>query len=672
MLWLWNCPPPSAAAIHFSSIPISFFLFLLPRAVRGRPATALQAQRPLSSAASLPTSPDTSSSSAFDLLLRGCRNPRQSRLVHSLMVTSGALHGSAFLASRLVSVYSRIGHLANARAVFLGAVEGGNCVLWNSVLRMYLSHGHHGEALVLYCRMRRLGVLPDGFTFPIIVRCCASIGSPALCKAVHAHAVAAGYSSHLHVDNELVLMYGGTGNMDVAQQVFESMTVRNVISWNTLLSGFSVNQDSLAASNAFRMMEREGYEPNAVTWTSLLSAHARCGENGNVLKLFSKMRARGVAPTPESVSVALAVCTNMGASNDGKVIHSFVIRDGVEDYVFVRNSLICFYGRLGNREDAEHLFLRTKVKTLVSWNALISCYAGVGLYDKAYEVFLQLEGMSDIRPNLVSWSAVIGGFAAGGKVEQSLQLFRQMQGAGIGPNAVTVVTILSACAETSALSLGYGVNGFAENALRTFHDLINAGFVPDGISFVAVLSACGYAGYVTEGRWLFDQMICKYKLSPWMEHYACMVDLLGRAGLLEEAKQLLEKMPFKPNICVWGALLNSCRIYRNTQIAEEAVSHIFALELETAGTHMILSNIYASCGRWDDSASMRVLTKEKGLKKRAGQSWIELKKRIYTFSAGFTLPPEMENIYIVLEELNHLVRSEEQTVAYDQLSPYLT
>ncbi|PNX62698.1 pentatricopeptide repeat-containing protein at1g17630-like protein [Trifolium pratense] len=159
---------------------------------------------------------------------------------------------------------------------------------------------------------------------------------------------------------------------------------------------------------------------------------------------------------------------------------------------------------------------------------------------------------------------------------------------------------------------GYGMHGLGENALRTFDEMIKSGMRPDNITFVAVLSACSHAGLVAAGRNLFDRMVTEFKIEPIVEHYACMVDLLGRAGLLQEASDIVRNMPIEPNECVWGALLNSCRMYRNTDVVEEVASQIIGLKSEITGSFMLLSNIYSSNGRWEDSARVRVSAKNKG------------------------------------------------------------
>ena len=583
-------------------------------------------------------------------------------------------------------------------------------LLWNSIIRANVSHGCYEYGVQLYVQMRKLGFWPDGFTLPLVIRACSYVGGYGLCKVVHCHALQMGFRNHLHVVNELVGMYGKLGRMDDACHLFDGMLVRSLVSWNTMVSGYALNCDSLGASRIFKRMELEGLWPNSVTWTSLLSSHARCGLYDETLELFKLMRTKGVEISAESLAVVLSVCADMAQVDRGSEIHGYVVKGGYEDYLFVKNALIGTYGKHEHLRDAHKVFFEMKATNLVSWNALISAYAESGLCDEAYAVFLQMEksdGNPLVRPNVISWSAVIGGFASEGRGEESLELFRQMQLAKVMANCVAISGVLSVCAELAALNLGrelhgyairvmmddnilvgngminmymkcggfkeghlvfdniksrdliswnsliggYGIHGLGEKALRTFDEMIKAGMKPDNITFVAVLSACSHAGLVAAGRNLFNRMVTEFRIEPNVEHYACMIDLLGRAGLLQEASDIVRNMPIEPNECVWGALLNSCRMYRDTDIAEETASHIITLKSEITGSFMLLSNIYAASGRWEDSARVRVSAKTKGLKKIPGQSWIEIRKKFYTFSAGNGVHLRQDEIYGILEEL---------------------
>ncbi|XP_030533113.1 putative pentatricopeptide repeat-containing protein At1g17630 [Rhodamnia argentea] len=655
----------------------------------------------------------------FDHLLQQCYSAEQPGRIHAGIIVAGTAD-SAFLAARLVSIYARFGLLDGARKVFDKApVEcKSNLLLWNSILRAYTSNGGHEEALELYVEMRKLGVLGDGFTFPLVTRGCAEMGSSIWSRNVHCHVLQMGLHNNLHVVNGLMGMYAKHGQMGIALQLFDRMDARSCISWNTMISGFALKFDCDGALEMFRHMESEGVEPNVVTWTSLLSSHARSGRHVETVELFGSMRMRGIGPGAEALAVVLSVCSNMVALHMVKAIHGLVIKVGFEAYLIVNNSLVRAYGKQRQLKDASQLFFVMESKNIVSWNALITSYAESGLCDEAFEIFSQLkksDGCSLARPNVISWSAIIDAFASAGRGRESLELYRQMQLAKIGGNAITVSSVLSVCVELSALNLGRevhghvvralmnhnllvanslitmymrcgclnegslvfkklevkdliswnsmiagcGMHGLGKDALRYFDGMLEAGMEPDKVTFVAVLSACSHAGLLVEGRKLYDRMTKEFGIEPQMEHYACLVDLLSRSGSLQEATEVVKAMPLTPNACVWGALLSACRMYTDTDFAEATASHVFSQNLETTGSYMLLSNIYAANGQWDDSARLRISAKEKGLKKVPGQSWIELSNKFHMFSSGRALQLGMENVYGVLEELTLQMETED-------------
>lgn len=647
----------------------------------------------------------------LDRLLRQCTTIRQCQQLHAQVFVTGSCRW-AFLAARIVSTYAGFGFLDDARKAFAATpVECyWNLLLWNSILRANAAYQEYDELLRLYLRMLKLGVGVDGFTLPLATRACASFGDSRLCKSVHGHVVQMGFQYHLHVVNELLGMYGKLGETGDARRVFDRMPVRSHISWNTMVSGYALNYDCDGAFEMFRRMELEGLEPNLVTWTSLLSSHARCGRHKETLRLYGVMRKKGNGTTAEALAVVISVCADLGALGKGEVIHGHVTKGGFEKYLFVKNSLISMYGKHGAVTDAEKLFMEIELKNVVSWNALISSYADSGLCDEAFSLFSHMENSNEypvVRPNVISWSAVIDGFASKGRGEESLGLFRRMQLAKVRANSITISSVLSVCAELSGLGLGreihghvikammdrnvlvgnglinmyakcgslkeahllfekldgrdviswntmiagYGMHGLGNDALETFKRMVKAGYKPDAVTFVAVLSACSHAGLVNEGRELFDQMIREFRVEPQVEHYACIVDLLGRAGFFQEASNTMRSMPMEPNVYVWGALLNACRIYKNSDAAEQIASQILGLDLETTGSYMLLSNIYAAHGRWEDSARVRISTKVKGLNKIPGQSWIEVKNKPHMFLAGNTMQTGMEKVHHMLKVL---------------------
>ncbi|KAL9659675.1 hypothetical protein QQ045_024483 [Rhodiola kirilowii] len=642
-----------------------------------------------------------------DLLLR-CRNSRQLYQVHAQIVSTG-LSSSGFLASKLISVYARFGGLSHALNVFesMHLESLGNYLLWNSIMRASVGGGQCMQAMRIYIRMRKVGIFGDGLTFPLVIRACTMLGNDKVGRNVHGHVLCMGYQINVHVQNALIDMYGKIGQMTNASKMFDRMTVRNQVSWNTMVSAFANNSESDGALKMFRRMETEGWEPNIVTWTSLLSSLSRFGDHKRVTEYFCMMRSRGIQANAETVAVVLSVFGNVSAYRNGELVHGYVVKGGLEDYLFVKNALISMYGKHGNPKTAHRVFLEMEARSLVTWNALISSYAECGLGDEAFAVFSELDKSECINPNVISWSAVISGFGLMDKTDESLDLFRKMQLSGVLANVVTLCSVLRVCANSATLRMGkeihghgikaltdtnilvgnsllnmymkcgslrighlvferitgtdliswnslidgYGIHGFGAQALETFNKMIKSRVMPDAVTFVALLSACGHAGLVDEGRRLFHQMTTEFNIEAQLEHYACIVDILGRGGFLEEASVIVQNMPMVPNEWVWGALLNSCRMHRDVDIAETIASRIFQLHPETTGSYMLMSNIYASNERWEDSARTRISARTNGLKKVPGQSWIEVNKSVHVFQAGHVVEKALESVYEILKML---------------------
>jgi pentatricopeptide repeat protein len=302
---------------------------------------------------------------------------------------------------------------------------------------------------------------------------------------------------------------------------------------------------------------------------------------------------------------------------------------------------------------------------------------------------------------------MIAGYTQNGLANEALSIFHEMQLSGTKPNAVTMVSVVLACARLAALQQGkcfhayiikcvfdlnvvlettlidmyakcgkveiarqmfdnisrknvvswtamiggYAMHGLAEDAHALFIQMVQVGMKPDHITFTHILYACTHAGLVEEGWKYFNCMKQDYSITPRVDHYACMVDLLGRAGHLDEAQELIKHMPLEPNAGVWGALLGVCRTHGNIELAKHVAERLFELEPEDAGNYVLLSNIYAAAGRWDDAAKVRTMMKSKGLKKTPGCSLIEVNKKVHSFLVGDQLHPQSEQIYAVLENL---------------------
>ncbi|KAI4330685.1 hypothetical protein MLD38_028946 [Melastoma candidum] len=678
--------------------------------------------RPFSSHAAVRHLPDD--------VLRLASTAPQVRQVHARLVVSGGPRLPQFLAARLVGMYSGLSLLRDARKVFdeYPVSEKSSLLLWNSILRGYASNGDYAETLRLFLEMKKGGFWGDGFTFPLVIRACGAMGGERLCKIVHCAAVEMGLGESFHVVNELMGMYSKLGEMRVSRRLFDGMGVRSRLSWNILISGFARNADCDGAWEIFERMESEGIEPNVITWTSLLSSHARCGRHAETVELFGLMRMRGVGPNGEILAMVLSACSCVVENRTGEAMHGLVVKDGLEGYLIVKNSLICMYGRRGLVQDTRRLYSEIEIKNVVTANALITSYGESGCCDEALEVFSQLgnmDGCSVIRPNLITWSAVIDACTSAGRWADAQELFRRMQLANVLPNVVTVSTVLSVCADSASLNLGreihchvtraemnrnvlvvnslinmymrcgslregtlvfekfddrdliswntiiagYGMHGMGRDSLQYFDRMVQSGIHPDGVTFVAVLSACSHSGLVEEGRTLYGRMKGDFQIVPKVEHYACMVDLLGRSGNLTEAIETVNSMSMVPNERVWGALLNACRMHKNTELAASTAEYVLRRESAGTGSYALMSNIYAESGRWEESAEVRSWAKEKGMRKLPGQSWINVREKVWMFGSGSSVESGLEGVFGVVEELAVHMESEEEYAAADAAPP---
>eukprot|EP01018_Ginkgo_biloba_P009795 Gb_07755 [translate_table: standard] len=561
----------------------------------------------------------------------------EGRVVHAHIIQTG-FNRDIYVETKLLILYAKYGRLADARRI-LDDMPKRNVVSWTAMISAYARHGYGEEALTLFIKMQRTGIQPDQVTFVSVVPALSSLAALAYGKEIHEYIIRSGYQSDVFVGSALVDMYAKCASLQDARHVFDKMPERNVVSWNAMIAGYAQNGFCDEAVKLFQQMQLRGMKPNSVTFASVLPA-----------------------------------CGNSATLQQGKEVHEDIIRSGVEFNVFVGSALVDMYAKCRSVEDARNVFDRLPYIDVVSWNAMITGYA---LNEHVYEALMIFHKMP--KRNVVSWNSMIAGFAQNGRFDEALKLFRQMQLAGLKPNSVTFASVLPACANLAGLIqgkeihedmirsgfhpnvflentlvdmyakcgsiedarkvfskmpeqnvvswntmiLGYAMHGCGKVALDLFEQMQHSGMKPDHITFVGVLSACCHTGLVDDGWQIFDCMSQDYQITPAVEHYCCMVDLLGRAGRVREAHDFISKMPIKPNVAVWGSLLGACRIHSNIEIGEHAAEHLFKLDTENSAHYVQLSNMYAAAGRWDDKEKVRKVMKDKKLKKALGCSWIE-------------------------------------------------
>ncbi|CAI0382060.1 unnamed protein product [Linum tenue] len=444
------------------------------------------------------------------------------------------------------------------------------------------------------------------------------------------------------------------------------MPERNTISWNGLISGYVKNGMTWEAREAFDKMP----ERNVVSWTAMLRGYVQEGRLKEAREIFDEM--------PERNVVAWTTMIN------GYVIHDkvdlarklFEVMPGKNEVTWT--AMLMGYTRSGRIEEAAELFDAMPFQSAPACNEMIMGFGHDGQVTEARRVFdqmlMQLQGIRPNFPSMISTLSVCGSLATlnHGR-EVHAQLVRSLFDCDVYVCSV-LITMYMKCGDLvngkrvfdrftskdtvmwNSIITGYAQHGLGKEALQVFYDMVSSGVPPDEVTFIGVLSACSYTGRVKEGLQLFESMKSKYLVNPKTEHYSCVVDLLGRAGKLNEAMNLIRDMSVEADACVWGALLGACRIHNRLDMAEVVAKKLLLLEPENTGHYILLSNIYSSQGRWRDVAALRSNMRVQSLSKSPGCSWIEVEKKVHTFTGGdITSHPEHAVILRMVEKLDGLI-----------------
>ncbi|PSR89394.1 Pentatricopeptide repeat-containing protein [Actinidia chinensis var. chinensis] len=428
--------------------------------------------------------------------------------------------------------------------------------------------------------------------------------------------------------------------------------------------------------------------PSTFCYNTIIRAHTLLSLPLNALLFFAQMRRLSLSPDAHTFPFALKACAQHKSLSLAKTLHCQCLKFGFSADVFVVNCLITGYSVTGRIHDACRVFDESPHRDVVSYNALIDGFVKAGETERGREVFDQMP----VR-DAVSWGTLIAGYAKGDQFKEAIELFDQMIGLGVCPDNIALVSSLSACSQLGELEKGKSIHNYIEqkgiridgflstslvdlyakcgcietakqifelspekalftwNAMLSglamhgdgqllldyFSRMVKARVRPDGVSFLAVLVGCSHAGLVNEARQLFEEMEGVYGVPRELKHYGCMADLLGRAGLIREAMEMIDHMPMGGDVFVWGGLLSGCRIHGNVEVAEKAAEHVMDIKPEDGGVYSVLANIYANAERWDDLEKIRRLRDSTRVKKNAGCSLIQLDGVLHEFVAGDSL-----------------------------------
>ncbi|ESQ32808.1 hypothetical protein EUTSA_v10003772mg [Eutrema salsugineum] len=557
----------------------------------------------------------------------------------------------------LVASVSRLLHTERATdrqkltTLFNRYVDKTDVFSWNSVIADLARSGDSAEALRAFSSMRKLSLYPNRSSFPCAIKACSSLLDIFSGKQTHQQAFVFGFQSDIFVSSALIVMYSTCGQLEDARKVFDEIPNRNIVSWTSMIRGYDLNGNALEAVSLFK---------------DLLVSGA-CGD-------YDDDDASMFLDSMGMVSV-ISACSRVSDKGLTESVHGFVIKRGFDRGVSVVNTLLDAYAksREGGVAVARKVFDQIVDKDRVSYNSIMSVYAQNGMSSEAFEVFRRLVKDKVVTFNSVTLSTVLLAVSHSGALRIGKCIHDLVIRMGLEDDVIvgtSLIDMYCKCGRVetarkafdrmknknvrtwTAMIAGYGMHGHADKALELFPVMIDSGVRPNHITFVSVLAACSHAGLHVEGwRW-FNEMKGRFGVEPGLEHYGCMVDLLGRAGHLQKAYNLIQTMKMKPDSIIWSSLLAACRIHKNVELAEISVSRLFDLDPSNCGYYMLLSHIYADAGRWKDVERVRMVMKNRGLVKPPGFSLLELNGKVHVFLIGDEEHPQRKKIYEFLEDLN--------------------
>lgn len=463
-------------------------------------------------------------------------------------------------------------------------------------------------------------------------------------KQTHGQIVKSGFESDVFVLNTLLNMYSVFGDMGCAKMLFGASPILDAVSWNTLIVGYVRHGDVESARRLFDEMPMR----NEVSWGAMISGYAGSGELDVARSLFDRMPVGRNTVTWNSMISGFARCGFLPLARK-------LFDDMPERNVISWNSMIAGYVQGGDLETARGLFDKMPERDVVSWSCMISAYAQSNRCREALDLFNEMLSENETTPNEVTMMSALSVCAQLSALEQGkwIHAYIDRSEMRLSDNlGAALIDMYAKCGNIktavelfwkldrrnvsswNALITGLAINGLAHKSLEVFAEMKRSEMKPNDITFLGILTACCHGGLVDEGRQHFDSMSKVYGIQPEVKHYGCMVDLLGRAGLLEEAEQLVKSMPMKPDVMILGALLGACRIHGDDGLADRVRKDFFDLNPRQAGCHVLLSHIYAAANRWADASEMRNIISAKGIKKEPGSSSIELDGAVNEYAVG--------------------------------------
>ncbi|KAI4305633.1 hypothetical protein L6164_028989 [Bauhinia variegata] len=569
---------------------------------------------------------------------------KKGKEVHAFLIRNAIVDVSISTGNGLINMYAKCGAIEYACSVFRLMVDK-DLISWNSMISGLDQNERFADAVASFHIMRRNGLMPSNFSVISAMSSCASLGWIMLGQQIHGECLKWGLDFDVSVSNALLALYAENGYLNDCEKLFFLMPDYDQVSWNSLIGALAASEASvLQAVKYFQEMMRAGWNLNRVTFINILAA-----------------------------------VSSLSLHELGHQIHALVLKYSVANDGNIENALLACYGKYGQMDDCEKIFSRmSERRDEVSWNSMISGYTHNDQLHKAVDLvwFMMERGQ---RLDGFTLATVLSACASVATLERGMEVHACATRACLESDVVVgsaLVDMYAKCGNINYASRffelmplrnvyswnsmisGYARHGHGEKALELFKRMKQHGQSPDHVTFVGVLSACSHVGLIDEGFEHFKSMSEVYGFTPRIEHFSCMVDLLGRAGEVSKIEDFIEKMPIDPNVLIWRTVLGACcrANGRNTELGRRAANMLFQLEPQNAVNYVLLSNMYAAGGKWEGVAEARLAMRKASVKKEAGCSWVTMKDGVHVFVAGDKSHPDTGKIYEKLRELTKKMR----------------
>ncbi|OIS97007.1 PREDICTED: pentatricopeptide repeat-containing protein At4g33170-like [Nicotiana attenuata] len=552
--------------------------------------------------------------------------------LHAAAIKSG-LRDDVVISNHILNMYAKCGNINFASQVFNEMSER-NLITWSAMISGYSQDGKHLMAINLYSQMP---LEPNEFVLASALSSCSNLLALKLGRQIHAQSIKLGCSSISFVSNSLISMYMKNGQCGDALSVFARTPNLTDVSYNAIIMGLVESNQREKAFEVYKCMCRQGLLPDCFTFVGLLGT-----------------------------------CNSEDDLGKGMQLHSQTMKLKLDGTAFIGNVIMIMYSNINLLDEAEKVFRSIKEKDVISWNTLIAACSRCDDHSKALRVFREMLEYFDGRPDEFTYASVLSASAGMGSMQFGRQIhahiIRTSPSVDIGVgNALVNMYAKCGCIQYAytafrlmtchnlvswnSVIAGFANHGHGKEVIKLFEEMRNVGLKPDSVTFLGLLIACNHAGLVDEGLDYFNTMNEIYGVTPDIEHFSCLIDLLGRAGRLKDAEEYMQRYPFGHDPVVLGCLLSACRLHGDVVIGERMAKKLLQLRPVSTSPYVLLSNLYASDEKWDSVAEARKMLKGCGLKKEAGHSLIEVKGSVEKFTIGDFSNSRIEEIMKVLGAL---------------------